>query len=198
MSGGGPRALHLETDASGVPDHPRRVPGVPWSVRAGAGIVLREAVLGSVWLPGEGKDGSGYIGPVVASYAVSLGTLPSSWHAEFLAFELGLRKALEQGATGLLARSDLLGLVRAVNGEATTRAPGSRATLDRILALKARFDSFTVRWAKSTHDLRRKDGAFSADTLAKIGSGALRPARIPPEVKLERYNGEGALDILGW
>lgn len=54
---------------------------------------------------------------LVAKHSWRLGFVPSSHHAEYLAFLKGLELATARGATGILARSDALRMVRHVNRE---------------------------------------------------------------------------------
>lgn len=121
----------------------------------------------------------------VATYAVQLGFVPSSLHAEYIALRLGMDKALAHGATSLRARSDCLVMIRHLKGE----WPMSNLEFEDLAAMirhrALRLDSFDLLWSKSTHAHRRRDGTLSADALAKIGSGVLRVPKLPSGVVLE-------------
>lgn len=167
--GSPPTTLYLETDASASSFKARKREDGKRLVRSGAGIVLRTT---------DSRR--------VATYAVELGYIRSAYLGEFLALKIGLEKAISHGATGVLARSDLEGLVKTVNGAWELRAKEIRPTFFEIVSLKSRFHPFELRWTEGYHRLRRSDGILSADALAKIASGVSYHAELPEGVILEK------------
>ncbi len=148
------RILHLETDASCNFQRTRPRAGLNPLVYAGAGVVVRSVTMRPV-----------------ALHSVRLGFVPSSHHAEYLAFLCGLRFARQHGATGLFARCDLLPLVQQVNGEVTDSGEGVPELARQIAAERTGFNPFRLRWGQSTHRKTRGDGVPTADLLAKRASG---------------------------
>ncbi|MDE1819962.1 MAG: reverse transcriptase-like protein [Euryarchaeota archaeon] len=165
--------LHLETDASLCQRHGARGADRRWRAPGGAGVVIRTMGI-----------------EMLAMFAVSLGDVGSTVHAEGLALEFGLERVLARGATGVRVRVDSTDLVRLVSGETSSPSPDIEGMAERLRQLTRRFDPFDLRWARSTHVTRRGDGALSADALAKIGSGVLRPRALPAGVKVEKWAAE--------
>ena len=142
--------FHLETDAS--LNHSRTLGPL---VFAGGGIVVR------------GSD----LSPV-ASYSAKIGYVASATHAEFETLLRGVAVAQRRhGATGIMARSDNLSLVRGVAGELTFHDPTLVAYVERVRVLATGLESFDLLWAPSTHRQARADGLPTADSLARKAAG---------------------------
>ena len=121
-----------------------------------------------------------------ATYAIRLGLVRSALHAEYMALRLGLMKALSHGATGARVRSDCLVMVRHLKGEWPMSNFEFEDLATPIRHLRDfRFDEFELVWAKSTHAARSRDGTLTADALAKLASGVLRPPAWPKGVRIE-------------
>ena len=127
----------------------------------------------------------------IATYAIALGWVPSALHAEYMALHLGLQKALERGARSVRVRSDCLVMVRHLEGTWPMSNLEFEDLATPIRHLREfQFERFELLWAKSTHATHRRDGVLSADALAKVASGVLRPARLPAGVVMESLRGE--------
>jgi ribonuclease HI len=121
---------------------------------AGGGIVLRDPRL-----------------TVLESLSVALGLVPSPTHAEYVALLAGLSVARAHRVEHLRIRNDNISLVRRLTGEPEGVAEDLLQTVQEIGALQAEFQTFDLRWAPSTHTIRRRDGALSADHLARVAAG---------------------------
>ena len=167
-------SLHVETDASCHQARGRRDERGAWMAPGGAGVVLRDSSM-----------------EPVATYAIALGWVPSALHAEYMALHLGLQKALERGARSVRVRSDCLVMVRHLAGTWPMSNLEFEDLSTPIRHLREfRFERFELLWARSTHATHRRDGVLSADALAKVASGVLRPARLPAGVVMESLRGE--------
>ena len=155
-----PVILHLETDASCNFQKTQPREGLTKLLYGDGRVVLRSVTMRPI-----------------ATYSVRLGFVPTSHHAEYLAFLQGLHLARKHGATGLFARSDLLALVRQVNGELVDSEEGIPALAKRIEEVRAGFVPFKLRWGKSTHRRTRGDEVPTADLLAKRASGVMTVER---------------------
>ena len=140
---------HLETDASVNPARTRG--GSPF---AGGGIVLRDPHL-----------------RVKIARPVELGYFPSATHAEYAALLCGLEIALSEGARAIFVRTDNRAVAEHYSGAWKARSPGVPEQLARLRDLAARFDSFELKWAPSSHRTTRTDGAPTADSLARKAAG---------------------------
>jgi ribonuclease HI len=149
-----PLLHHLETDASLNQRRTEKGPGGRLLALAGAGIVLRGPTLS-----------------VIDSRSLPIGFVPSPTHAEFAALLAGLKIAREHRVEHLRIRNDNMSLVRRLTGEPEGVAEDLAQIAEEIGLLQAEFQTFDLRWAPSTHSVRRKDDAFSADHLARQAAG---------------------------
>lgn len=107
-----------------------------------------------------------------------LGFVPSPTHAEYAALLAGLKVAEEHGVEHLRIRNDNVSVVRRLTGEPEGIAEDLLGLVEEIGKLRSQFLTFDLRWSPSTHAVRRRDEAFSADFLARKAAGLLpRPAR---------------------
>lgn len=155
-----PLPFHLETDASLNPRRSEKNPEGVLVSFAGAGIVLRDPELF-----------------VLESRSVPLGLVPSPTHAEYAALLAGLKVAREHRVEHLRIRNDNISLVRRLTGEPEGLADGLLQTEKELAELRSQFHTFDLRWALSTHSVRRTDAAFSADYLARQAAGLLPRSR---------------------
>jgi ribonuclease HI len=105
------------------------------------------------------------------SRSVALGFLPSPTHAEYEALLAGLRVAREYQVENLRVRNDNVSIVRHLTGEPEGIADDLIRTVEEIDVLRSEFRTFDLRWAPSTHAIRRKDDVLSADFLARAAAG---------------------------
>lgn len=157
---------HLETDASLNPQKTEKRPQGGFLSFAGGGIVLR------------GPDLT-----LVASRSIPLGLVPSATYAEYSALVAGLELATALKIEHLRIRNDNLSLVRYLNGETGVAAGETARLAERVRELRTRFATFDLRWAPSTHSVRRRDDVFSADYLARKAAG-LRERQWKPRFRL--------------
>lgn len=168
--------VHLETDASLHHGKGARRADGTWWAPAGAGVVIRTMQM-----------------ETLAMFAVRLGDLGSTLLAEGLAHEFGLEQVVARGASGVRARTDSLDLVQLVSGEKSAPSPAIEELNERLSRIARRLDPYDLRWARSTHVVRRGDDTLSADALAKIASGVLRPRALPDGVRVESWAERGPL-----
>lgn len=104
--------------------------------------------------------------------AVPLGFVRSIDEAEALAVLAGLRIAREMGATGVAVRTDCVAVIRMVEDGRAEALEWRRALVERLRAEVAGFPrGVKMRWAASFHRTTRRDGALSADRLARKAAG---------------------------
>jgi Reverse transcriptase-like len=149
-----PPLYHLETDASLNPKRTEKGTDGKLLAFAGGGIVLRDPILS-----------------LLETRSLPLGLLPSPTHAEYAALLAGVKVAREHRVEHLRIRNDNISLVRRLTGEPEGVAGDLLQTVQEIGALQAEFQTFDLRWAPSTHTIRRRDGALSADHLARVAAG---------------------------
>jgi ribonuclease HI len=150
----GDLTYHLETDASLDPRRTERNTDGRLLSFAGAGIVVRDPTLA-----------------LLDARSIALGFVPSPTHAEYGALLAGLKVVREHRIGHLRIRNDNLSLVRHLTGETEGIAEDLHMTMKEIGELRSEFLTFDLRWAPSTHIVRRKDNAFSADYLARMAGG---------------------------
>jgi ribonuclease HI len=145
---------HLETDASLNARRTKRSAEGRLLSFAGAGVVIRDPNL-----------------VLLDSRSVALGFVPSPTHAEYAALLVGMKIARESNIEYLRIRNDNISLVRHLTNEHEGVADDILQTAMEIDLLKSEFQAFDLRWAPSTHAIRRKDDVYSADFLARIAAG---------------------------
>jgi ribonuclease HI len=102
---------------------------------------------------------------------VELGYLPSATHAEYAALLRGLEIALKAGVRDLFVRTDNRAVVEHYSGAWKAEAHGIPEQLVQVRELAARFRTFDLKWAPTSHRLTRRDGSPTADSLARKAAG---------------------------
>jgi len=149
-----PLPFHLETDASLNPRRTERASEGRLLTFAGGGVVVRDPALN-----------------LLDARSIALGFVPSPTHAEYAALLAGLRVAREHRVENLRIQNDNASLVRHLTGEHEGLADDLTRTVEEIAVLRSEFQTFDLRWAPSTHAMRRKDDVLSADYLARTAAG---------------------------
>ena len=109
---------------------------------------------------------------LVHRVAVPLGFVRSIDEAEGLAVLEGLRIAREMGATVVAVRTDSVQVIQMVEDGHAETVEWRRLLGERLRAEVSGFPGgVRMRWTPSFHDRTRRDGAPSADVLARRAAG---------------------------
>ena len=150
-----PLLLHLETDASLNMRRPQEQPDGSNRHFAGGGIVVRTKAM-----------------DLVQQAAVPLGFVRGIDEAEALAVLEGLRIVRGMGATGVAVRTDCLRVIDLIEDGHAETVEWRRLLGERLRAEVATFPGgVRMRWTPSFHLSTRRDGAPSADILARRAAG---------------------------